>query len=864
MAQSARLNWKLVAVLILFNHSRAAADLTMATLRHHVKPPPPFDNEDKTIRFKLWKSIFTNYMTASNYATLDDGEKRAVLLANLHPRVYEIFETLPENETYEKALIALDKYFGDRYSKTFSVHNFRKLRQEPGQSIQQFVSNLKSMANECSFGATLNEEVKQQLISGVRQAKICQELLLIADTKTLEELIQKAKQMEWSISEQGVMSGSSTADSGSFGIKSGKRHGNGRNNTPQGSSSFVCRYCGENKKHSCKEECPAWGKTCNKCSKKNHFGAVCKSTSGNSIRANGKNKVAAMDGNNTTLDYLAACVGSKVPTKTVDSTTNGKKLVWFLDPGSPCTLVSVKCAQQLGLPTREYTHSKRKHFQVSSADELHSATGSQLNEVARIKCPVKVNGFSFTAELRVISNLSFDAIMGRDSLSNFSKVTMDTNGTGPELVLATDSSLPRVETIIRDHIDCFDKPLRNSCLKIDPEPIFDLTQDAVPIRCPTRRYNEADGKVINDTVKTLLENGIIRESTSAWRSQPVIVSKRGGGKRMAIDFSCKVNKFSKMDAFPVPLISDLVQKVSGYNYFSVIDITQAYHQVPLVPEDMEKTAFEANGKLYQYKRLCFGVTNAVPKFQRIMVRVFGDLPGVFIYLDDIAICGKTAEEHNVNLRSFFQRCRELNVSLNRKKCTFGTTKLTWLGYQVENNTLRPDPERLLPLKHYQEPKTMKELERFLGMATYYSKFVYNFAEQASTLQEIKNSGVFSWGTQASDCFDEIKKMISESFLALPDFSREMTLETDASGNAIAGILMQDGRPVSVASRRLSAAEKAWATVELEALAIVFCVEKFRYFLLGRHFNLHADQKAFSYLFSSSPKSTCKNNKLIRW
>ena len=324
-------------------------------------------------------------------------------------------------------------------------------------------------------------------------------MLLIADTKTLEELIQKAKQMEWSISEQGVMSGSSTADSGSFGIKSGKRHGNGRNNTPQSSSSFVCRYCGKNKKHSCKEECPAWGKTCNKCSKKNHFGAVCKSTSGNSIRANGKNKAAAMDGNNTTLDYLAASVGSKVPAKTVDSTTNGKRIVWFIDPGSPCTLVSVKCAQQLGLPTREYTHSKRKHFQVSSADELHSATGSQLNEVARIKCPIKVNGFSFTAELRVISNLSFDAIMGRDSLSNFSKVTMDTNGTGPELVLATDSSLPRVETIIRDHIDCFDKPLRNSCLKIDPEPIIDLTQDAVPIRCRTRRYNEADGKVINDS-----------------------------------------------------------------------------------------------------------------------------------------------------------------------------------------------------------------------------------------------------------------------------------------------------------------------------------------------------------------------------
>ena len=256
-----------------------------------------------------------------------------------------------------------------------------------------------------------------------------------------------------------------------------------------------------------------------------------------------------------------------------------------------------------------------------------------------------LRGHSFDIEVRVISILGFDALLGRDSLTQFSEVTLKTGGKGPSLVLSLQQSKTKVENIIKAYADCFDKPLKDSQLKIEPEPIIDLTNDTVPIRCPTRRYSDADGKMLHETVTSYyrsgIRNGIIEEDTSEWQSQPVIVSKRGGGKRMAIDFSCTTNKFSKFNAFPVPLIFDLVQRVSRYNCFSVVDITQAYHQVPLAREDMEKTAFEALGKFFHYKRLCFGVRSAVPKFQRIMIKCFGDLEGVFIYLDDVVIGGRT-------------------------------------------------------------------------------------------------------------------------------------------------------------------------------------------------------------------------------
>ena len=145
--------------------------------------------------------------------------------------------------------------------------------------------------------------------------------------------------------------------------------------------------------------------------------------------------------------------------------------------------------------------------------------------------------------------------------------------------------------------------------------------------------------------------------------------------------------------------------------------------------------FEALSNLLQYTSLCFGVRNAAPKIQRITVMCFDDIPGVFIYLDDIVICGNTIEEHNANLRDFLQRCRELNVSPNSKKCFFGQSELNLLGYVTSEGTFKPDPERTKSLKKYKEPTNMKELERFSGVANYHSKFVSRGGISTPRLEE---------------------------------------------------------------------------------------------------------------------------------
>ena len=141
---------------------------------------------------------------------------------------------------------------------------------------------------------------------------------------------------------------------------------------------------------------------------------------------------------------------------------------------------------------------------------------------------------------------------------------------------------------------------------------------------------------------------------------------------------------------------------------------------------------------------------------------------------------------------------------------------------ISEGTFKPDPERTKSLKEYKEPTNMKELERFLGMANYYSKFVSRFSELESPLQDLKNSGQFQWSSRLADTFRAVKVAILDSFLTVPDFNQEFVLETDASGIAIAGVLTQHSRPVAVASRPLSTAEQSWSAVELEALAISYC------------------------------------------
>ena len=239
----------------------------------------------------------------------------------------------------------------------------------------------------------------------------------------------------------------------------------------------------------------------------------------------------------------------------------------------------------------------------------------------------------------------------------------------------------------------------------------------------------ANEKFIAETIKNDLKEGIIEPSSSPWRAQVLVVTGDNHKKRMCIDYSETINKYTLLDGYPLPNMQNLVNKVAQYSHFSTLDLKSAYHQVEIPIEDRPYTAFEANGKLYQSKRISFGLTNAVPWFQRIIHDIIerNNCKGAFAYLDNITICGKTKEEHDANLQQFLEAAAKHNLTFNKNKCTYSSDCISLLGYQIHDRTLRPDPERVKTLLDIPVPKSKKELSRAIGLFAYYAKWLPRFS-----------------------------------------------------------------------------------------------------------------------------------------
>jgi hypothetical protein len=287
-----------------------------------------------------------------------------------------------------------------------------------------------------------------------------------------------------------------------------------------------------------------------------------------------------------------------------------------------------------------------------------------------------------------------------------------------------------------------------------PEPFANLTPDCHPIATKSRRFSQEDLLFIDGEVERLLKEGIIEPSKSPWRAQVVVTKDENHKKRMAIDYS-----------------------------------RSAYHQVPLKNDDKPYTAFEARGCLYQFTCLPFGVTNGVACFQREMVRFVQeeDLKATFPYLDNITICGKDQQDHDVNLECFLDAAERKNITYNDEKSVFSTKRLPILGYEVEEGEIRPDPERLRPPRELPIPQDSKSMSRCLGLFSYYSRWIPAFSDKVKPLSSCKTIPL-SQQAKLSIAFESLKKSIEKAVVTAVDESIPFDVETDASDVALAATL----------------------------------------------------------------------------
>ena len=227
----------------------------------------------------------------------------------------------------------------------------------------------------------------------------------------------------------------------------------------------------------------------------------------------------------------------------------------------------------------------------------------------------------------------------------------------------------------------------------------------------------------------MLAEGIIEPSYSPWRAQVLVTKDEQHKRRMVVDYSQTVNQDTLLNAYPLPNIDEQVAKIAKCSVFSTLNLKSAYYLVALSVKDWPYTAFEAEGKLYQYTRLPFGVTNGVSFFQRIIDYIIAkyDLRDTYAYLDNITVCGKTIKAHDHNLKALFSASKSENLTFNNSKCVFARTKIDLLGYRISYNLIQPDPERLRPFLDLPLLQKKAELRIVISMFSYYAKCVPVFS-----------------------------------------------------------------------------------------------------------------------------------------
>ncbi|KAJ9517687.1 hypothetical protein QJQ45_003988 [Haematococcus lacustris] len=321
-------------------------------------------------------------------------------------------------------------------------------------------------------------------------------------------------------------------------------------------------------------------------------------------------------------------------------------------------------------------------------------------------------------------------------------------------------------------------------------------------------------------------------------------AKKSGELRMCIDYR-QLNKITIRDQYPLPRIDDLFDQLAGKTVFSSLDLQAGYHQIRIPAEDVPKTAFRTPMGHYQFKVLCFGLTNAPATFQRVMNEAFAEVINdcALVYLDDILVMSKDSEEHLVHLRRVFDLLRKNKFYAKLSKCEFMQRTLKFLGHIISAHGISVDPCKVTAISEWPVPTSLKTLQSFLGAANYVRKFVHNFSTIAAPLTNLtgpkKDSFPWkAWPQAELDAFNALKQAISNvPMLKLPDHSKPFQVHCDASLEGIGAVLMQDGYPLAYYSRKLIPAEINYTTGEQELLALVSACQQWRCYLEGVPFTL---------------------------
>ena len=380
-----------------------------------------------------------------------------------------------------------------------------------------------------------------------------------------------------------------------------------------------------------------------------------------------------------------------------------------------------------------------------------------------------------------------------------------------------------------------------------------VTDDKVVHRSPYR-VSAAERATIKQQVSDMLARDVIRPSRSEFASPVVLVKKKNGSWRFCVDYR-GVNKILRSDQYPLPLISDLLDSMNGCRLFSSLDLYSGFWQLKLAEESKHITAFTCCEGLYEFNVLPFGLKISNSEFQRFVDKILAGLKWshALVYLDDILLATPDFETHLERLATVFDRFKESGVTMNPAKCSFAQSEIKVLGHMVNALGISPDNEKVQSVLALKTPRKLRDVRSFLGMASFFRRFVKNFSLISKPLSDLTKKNVkFVWGESQEKAFRALQNaLVTAPVLRHFSETADIEIHTDASDYGIGAVIMQRAddalHPVAYASRRLNTAEEKYNTTLKECLGIIFAIKTFRSYIWGRPFVIYVDHHSLCFL-----------------
>lgn len=430
------------------------------------------------------------------------------------------------------------------------------------------------------------------------------------------------------------------------------------------------------------------------------------------------------------------------------------------------------------------------------------------------------------------------------------------------------STDPRVQALLDEYADVF-ADLDGLPPERGVEHTIELEPGATPPFRQPYRMNSVELQELRRQLDKLIEQGYIQPSASPYGAPVLFVRKKDGTMRLCIDYRA-LNQRTVRNRYPLPRIDDLIDALRGSQVYSKLDLAQGYHQVRIAEADIHKTAFMTRYGQFEWVVMPFGLCNAPSTFQSLMHKVFAPLldKSVVIYLDDILVFSKDMDEHLVHLREVLQRLRDSQLRAKRSKCLFGAPEVEYLGHIVSGAGVQVEATKVKAVQEWPQPADVSQLRSFLGLCSYYRRFIGGFSRTAVPLFRLtRKEERWHWDDAHEGAFNALKRALSEApVLKIADPTRPFTIFTDSSDFAVGAVLSQehDGQlhPVAYHSRKLNSAECNYPAHEREMLAIIDAVNQWEHYLTSVPIQIYTDHESLKYYHSM--RSTPASKRQARW